>query len=316
MGQRVLYFLLLPLKVMDKKISEKIKTLVADNKLEEALDLIIGVEQGKGQERYNTLLLLKGKLSMLEEQELAGLLDFEELAQQKLRIAHALLKMANDGYPSAPAKHTGTGEIPPAPSSPIFKYLLMGAFAVIALLAVLYVADRSKNKPPKELTQEQVDPVKEKPREIPPQAQRSHSEEKLPAKTADLPAPAQKGKTVRLLGFPDLDRPFNFGDIRYTFKEVEIEQYQSGASPKLKLTLKMNLKCRNNLGVCNRETVRILVDGKPIAPTGRPTGKKWMESGSSTQEKLSFIFDKGAKQYRIKLEKNRSNWTRGFKILE
>ena len=114
---------------MEKNISVKVKALIADNKLEEALDILIGVEQNKGRERYNTLILLKGKLEMLEEQELADLLEFEDLAREKRRIAHTILNMTDDMSEAASiegsnvTKRAKSQKAVSGTHAPVFKYL-------------------------------------------------------------------------------------------------------------------------------------------------------------------------------------------------
>ncbi|HHM21054.1 MAG TPA: hypothetical protein ENJ20_03425 [Bacteroidetes bacterium] len=299
---------------MKKEISQKIKTLVSDNRLEEALDVLIGVEKDKNRERYNTLILLKGKLEMLEEQELAGLLDFDELARQKLRIAHALLEMTDSKTPSIPA------ETPmPRHRAPVYKYLL---FAVLALGLVWVVV-------PKPETPKDNSPQKKDQKTTPPKQQpiapienhNPHTPQTTPDnKTAEKPTrkdnqpptlPTNKTQRVLLKQFPPLNRPFNFGDIRYTFQNARIEKMPDG---RLKMTLKINLLCRNNLGTCDREKIRIIADGKPFAPVRQLSTAKNMENKTTITDELIFALPANASAYRIQLSKYRSDWTRGFAI--
>ncbi len=293
---------------MNKELSDQIRDLVGENQLEEALDLLIEREQSAGQERVNTLLILRGKLSMLEEQELAGTLDMEELMQQKARIAHALLKMTED-EPDAPAeagppvgtKHIEIRKTVPAStsagSSPVVKYLLIGVLLIAGVAAGISIVRffGSDGEKDRDLSGEKTEqPKTENP------------------ETSDV-----RPEEVHLLDFPNLNIPFNFSDIRYTFQEANLEKYSDGSAAEpatFKLTLKMNLECRSNLGICYRETFRILVDGQPVEPAERQNYAGWIEHNASATDVLIFILDAGAREFSVELEKNKSFWRRSMPV--
>ncbi len=284
---------------MDKNISKKVKTLVAENELEEALDLMISAEEKSGQDRYHTLLLLRGRLSMLKEQELAGTLDFEEVMQQKAKIAHSLLRMTEGKTPEVKLPPIEPAQqVKPASSSIVSKYLLTGALIAAVAVAVFFILkpwDKNAEPQPREqITQKDETPEKEESK------------------------PRESNDQVRLLDFPMLGQPFNFSDIRYTFREARLEKYSDGNASEpamLKLTISMELICRSNMGICYREEIRILADGKPVAPAERENLAGWLEHNSSAVDVQTFIFAAGAKEYQLKLEKNKSTWRRTFKIL-
>lgn len=287
-------------------MSEKVKKLISENELEAALDLLIGAGDQLGEERLHTLIVLKNRLSALEEQELAGILDFEEIMQQKAKIAHALLKITEGKKPDSSLVSPPPAQVEtPAPerkssaqAAPKSRYLLAGALTIAAIVAIFFVMKSfGENHPadPGQETTRQNDPPENK-------------------KTD----PAESAGQVRLLNFPKLDQPFNFSDIQYTFREASLEKYSDGSASQpatLKLTLKLDLRCRSNLGVCYREEMRVLVDGTPVAPAERENLAGWMEHNSSARDVLTFIFDAGANEYHVQLEKDKSFWKRGFKIL-
>lgn len=294
---------------MNNELSEQIRNLVGENQLEQALDLLIEKEESTGQERVHTLLILRGKLSMLEEQELAGALDMEELMQQKAKIAFALLKMTEDEPDTGAEIHlpdsggtTRTKHIEirktvpataPTKGSPIQKYLLTAGVAIAVIAAILLFKDKDQGS------------------SIPADTM----DETTETRAKNPNSPQTDPEEVRLLDFPNLNNPFNFSDIRYTFQEVNLEKYSDGSATEpatVKLTLKMNLECRSNLGICYREAFRILVDGQPVEPTERQNYAGWIEHNASATDVLVFILDAGGREFSVELEKNKSFWRRGF----
>ena len=280
--------------LMDKNISNQIKKLVADNRLEEALDRLINYEQDKGRERYNTLILLKGKLEMLEEQELADLLEFDDLEREKRKIAHAVLKMTDDdGRPTfepSPTKEVEirkTVTVPEKTSGVYGKYLILLVIVAGIVMGIFFMMSRFPSGNDNQVQNEKQE-------------------------TRDVPPPNNSSGQLRLLDFPNIDRPFNFGDIQYHIKDVKVEKY---SDTEIKLTLKIDLTCKSNLGMCYREEVRIVVDDNPIAPKERKAWEGYLEHNASTKEELVFVFPTGEK-YKVLLEKNSSTWERAFKILQ
>lgn len=179
---------------MNQQTINQIRTYISDNELEKALNLLIGIEQSKGRERSNTLVLLKGKLDMLEEQEMAGLLDFDELARQKGKIAHSILRMTEgeeSGHVSdaeMPTKHVEFRKTAPATNSPsIFKYLFFGLLGLGAMAAVFFMMRPSSETQPDQAEKETTEVP------VPP------AEENDPTETTEVPAeqpdkPSDEGK--------------------------------------------------------------------------------------------------------------------------
>ncbi|HFA52071.1 MAG TPA: hypothetical protein ENJ95_23895 [Bacteroidetes bacterium] len=319
---------------MDKKIAEKVEALVADNQLEEALDLLIEAEQNKGQERYDTLLLLKGKLAMLDEQELSGMLDFDELARQKMRISHALLKITDDEAPARPAikptpqKHfeiQKTAPAPPSSTAPVFKYILM-AFLAIAAAAAIYnwqkptaieqLPTDQSHKEIKNTDKQTADEQPTKPKDRTPEST-IKKEEKPEEKTPPPTIPSTDDDPVRLNGFPKAGKTYSLGDTKFVINDIVARRLQkngAAAPAKLELSFKLELSCRTNLGQCTRPNVHLLMDDKVIEPLKHNRTKTWMAPGTSVVEELTFVFNVNNPACRIKLEKNNSPWVRAFRI--
>lgn len=334
---------------MNEKIHQ-VKEMISNNELEEALNLLIEIEENQEKERYHTLLLLKGKLAMLKEQELSGMIGFDEVSEQKLRISHSLLKMTDDEI-----EQQQRGGYQPQPSPPfreketsIMPYVMGGIVVGMgALLFFLLREPKVENPPTEPVPKEEIiknEPTPEKkittPKQVTPTRQverketptRTVEKKETPPAVINQPrvqtetkptpppsAPPKKAEPtpppepqVRLYQFPNLNRAFNFGDLKYTFTAANLDK--SGSQ--LNLRLKYDIKCRNNLGVCNRETTEILVDDQPIKPSKQRNPKKWMDSGTSTQEELVFTFPSNAQNYKIRMNKNGSTWVRGFKVLQ
>lgn len=329
---------------MDKDTSLKIKNLIADNKLEEALDVLIGIEQSKGRERYNTLILLKGKLEMLEEQELADLLDFDDLAREKGKIAHSILKMTDDtGIPEpnvqpVPIKHVEVQKnVPPvSSSSPIFKYSVFGVLGMVILFFVYKMAfsetpvnpiqepteqptvthNEQPKEPAKPTQDRQQIPKTDQPKKVveQPKTQPQKEVEQPKEVAEELSPPPPKQTDVRLSGFPNVGTTFSLGDTKFVFKEARVKRL--GNDGKLELACKIAFTCRTNFDTCTRPNILLLVDDNPIAPSAHNRAHDWMDSGATLEEELTFIFDARASNYRIQLEKHNSPWVRGFKILQ
>lgn len=288
---------------MDTNLLKQVKALIANNDLEEALDLLINKGYMEGLERHNTLLLLRSRMTMLKEQELAGILDFDEIAKQKARIAHALLEICKEGSsaevppPVVPRQEESpkqvTNTVKPAWS--IRKNYLIGAVAFIAVLALMYLVKNSVRKPDGSTVQ--------------------HSQTEG-SQTSDMPSqnPDYDTAVLHLEDFPLLKRQLNFSDMRYTFTDVSVQKVTAYSS-QYKLTLKFDFECRSNLGKCHREAIRILVDGKPVAPFHRVSQTDVIRKNVMSHDELTFLIDAGAKEYGIKLSKNGSDWYRNFEIL-
>lgn len=277
---------------MDKNLVSKIQTLIAESKLEEALDLFISTEQQKNQTRTNSLLLLKGKLAMLKEQELAGLLDIEELMQEKSKIAHSLLKLMT-AEPELTISPYPESAKPVAPGGSWKKFLLIGTLAVICLIAGAFLAKTFSRK---------ADKIKER----------------QPTETTDtrINTPTEAGPASEAdLKFPAMRQPFNVGDMEYRFKKVKLEKYadaSEGEPAKLGLTLAFDMICKSQLGICYREEMRVVVDGKPVAPTEQKHYANWVEHNASMDDEVLFVFDAGGSNYEIVLKRDNAVWRKTF----
>lgn len=295
---------------MNKALEAKVKELVADNKLAEALDTMINEEQHINQRKQNTLLLLKGKLAMLEEQQLAGMLDFEEVARQKAKIAHQVLDIADGSSldidiptpkpePSFVQSDKASSD---RPMAPWLKYLLLAILLFAAGMAGMFFSKSFEVKPAETTETQTTQPT-------------SNDE----TQQENQPSRPVADSEYKLVDFPKLNTAFNFSDLQYTFKRVTIEKYSDATadSPaKLKLTLKLEMICRSNLGNCYREEIRILAGEKPMAPDSRTNYAGWIAHNSTGEDEQGFIIEAGAKDYYIELSKDNSTWKRGFKIVK
>ncbi len=285
---------------MDKQTTERIKALIADNQLEEALSLMIGMEKWQGQERHNTLLLLKGKLAMIKEQEMAGLLDMDEVMQQKLKIAHSLLKMLdekpedfyNDTSPAA--KRVEVQKTAPTPSgNPMTKYLFIG----LGLVAVAFLLFKF-------LVQNPADDRENR------QADTQRSEQN---EVAENPATQPGDKPLKVLDFPDLKKPFNFLDFRLEFVWADAEWMSDQA---VRLKIRYYLTCKSNLGICYRAAIRIYADGRPIAPASQSNLDGWIEHEATATDDVTFELPADTEDFLIEFSRDHSSWKRPFKILK
>lgn len=288
---------------MENSSEAKVRDLVADFKLDEALDVLI--EQAKQQTRrkHNTLLVLKGKLAMVEEQRLAGILDAEEVGRQKAEIAHQILDIA-DGSPldhelpqAEPAQVLvqKTVNVPSSSgSSAWIKYMVVGAFLVIALLAGVFVSRKwggeNETRP--------AEPTKET---------KAQSDGNQPT----APSPATDGP-VKLLDFPNIKNPFTFLDFVVEFAWANAERI---SDTEVRLKLRAYLSCKSNLGNCYRVNMLVYADGKPIAPESESELAGWFENGSTTSNDLSFVLPVTAKEFMLELSRDKSTRKRPFKMV-
>ncbi|MBI5917338.1 MAG: hypothetical protein HY842_18375 [Bacteroidetes bacterium] len=288
---------------MDKNAASKVRELIADNKLEEALDVLINNEQHQSQERNNTLLLLKGKLAMLEEQEIAGLLDFEELARQRANISHQILKLT-DG---SPPDFEGTIENPepvliqktiqaPAIAVPWVKYLLVATLLLVVVVAGITLAKSFGEK--KSTTAHEPQPGQ------PGTEQPTHADEGQPNSPSSGP--------VKVLDFPNLQQPFNFLDFGFEFRWAEAEWISDS---EIRLKIRCYITCKSNLGICYRAAMHIYADGKPIAPAEQSNAAGWVEHNAIITDDINFLLPAHAKEFQIELARDHSTWRRPFKIL-
>lgn len=276
--------------IMSQNHSNKIRDLIADNQLEEALDVLIGVEQNKGQQRYHTLVLLKGKLDMLEEQEMAGMLDFDELSRQKMRIAHSILKMSEDENWSEPVagggkqinvqKNAGSGNT-------IFKYLFFGVLGLAAVAGIFYMmqpaVELPSNDPPAEEVVTETDPPKEQDTTPNPQTPEPPAKEDKPTLQIDPKLVPQNKIT--------------------TLNKDQLQQINSDQLNKVIKANDLNKKV-TNIPTIAVEDDPVLLSGFPNAGQTYPLGdtkfvltdivtKRLPASGTAAPERLELRFKLG-----------------------
>lgn len=290
---------------MENSTEAKVKDLVTDFKLDEALDLLIAQAQSQNQRKQNTLLVLKGKLAMLEEQGLAGILELDELARQKAAIAHQILDIA-DGSPldhelpqPNPEQLTvqKTVNVPTAPGGGMGKYLIMGSLLLAAvLLGVLIAKSCGNNDNPTTPNQQE---------EHPKQPNIAETIEK----NSGQPSP---GSPIKVLYFPSLQLPFPFLDSSIDFRWAEAEWI---SDTEIKLKIRYYLTCKNNLGICYRSNIRLYVDSRPIAPTEQSNLVGWVAQDATITDDISFVFPADTKIFEIELSRDKSTWRRPFQVL-
>ncbi|MCU0347867.1 MAG: hypothetical protein MUC59_13085 [Saprospiraceae bacterium] len=295
---------------MGNNMEEKVKELVSDFKLDEALDVLIAQAQTQNQRKQNTLLVLKGKLALLEEQRLAGMLDADDIARQKAAIAHQILDIA-DG---SPLDHELPQPVPeqvlvqktvsvPASNGGMGKYLLIGGLLVVAVLAGVFFARNRGNEPGMQ------EPAQTERTTVPASPTEPISEE-----TTTGPAqPSSPAGDELAVDFPNYRKKFNFLDFQYNFQEVTATQY---SDTELRLIIKYILTCRNNAGSCYRAIPRILVDGNPIGPTHQKDLLGYYSSNTTIEDELTFVLPANGKEYLFELSRDGSTWKRAFKILK
>lgn len=78
---------------MTKADIQNIKKLISENKLEKAIQQLLGLLEGE--DELNEVILLSGRLNDLSRKERLGLLPFEQIATQKNTITYSLLAFVN-----------------------------------------------------------------------------------------------------------------------------------------------------------------------------------------------------------------------------
>ncbi|MBK9017041.1 MAG: hypothetical protein IPM82_24940 [Saprospiraceae bacterium] len=293
---------------MENNVEAKVKELVTDFKLEEALDILIAQAQTQTQRKQNALLVLKGKLALLEEQSLACMLDPGDVARQKAGIAHQILDIA-DGSPldheiPTPSQSTRpeqvlvqkTVSIPATGGASWVKYLLIAALLVVAVVAGIFISKSFGEK--KSGTANEPKPVQP-------------SQEQTTDVTNDHTT-SPSGGPLRVLDFPNLQQPFNFLDFGYEFRWADAEWISDS---EIRLKMRCYITCKSNLGICYRATVQIYADGKPIAPAEQSNTAGWVEHNATITDDISFVLPADAKEFHIELSRDKSTWKRPFKIL-
>ncbi|MBK8562987.1 MAG: hypothetical protein IPN76_06455 [Saprospiraceae bacterium] len=293
---------------MENNTEDKVKDLVTDFKLDEALDLLIAQAQNQNQRKQNTLLVLKGKLAMLEEQGLAGMLAADELARQKAAIAHQILDIA-DGSPldhelpqPKPEQVTVQKTVSvPTEAGCMGKNLIIGSLLLAAVLLGVFIAKNTGEDSTQQT--EQTKPVEG-------EKQPGEAEIPQPADNEAQPSTPTEGQLL-VHDFPNFRKKFNFLDFQYEFTEVTAEHY---SDTEIQLEITYDLLCRNNSGICYRAIPRIYVNDSPIGPTDQLNTASWIEKGAKITDKLIFVLP-AAQSYLLELSRDGSNWKRGFRVL-
>ncbi|PSR11600.1 MAG: hypothetical protein DA408_18615 [Bacteroidetes bacterium] len=288
---------------MDNNVEARVKELVGNFKLEQALDVLIAEAQQQTQRKQHTLLVLKGKLALLAEQDMMGTVDADDVAKEKAKIAHHILVIAggstlDEEEPAADPKTAGvTGK-----GSPTGRYLLLGGLLVAVLVAGFFMVRRVGK-----LADRAAKSQQEQPRDAP-----TADAARLDNQTANKPQPATSSGQLRVQDFPNLRKKFNFQDFQFEFRDVTATLISDS---EIQLKMSYALTCRNNAGICYRATIRIYADGNPIAPSNQTNLAGWLEHNSAIKDELTFVLDASAQDFQLELSRDHSTWKRAFKIL-
>jgi Effector-associated domain 11/CHAT domain len=108
------------LKISMENIKNLITNLVANAKLDQALDEFIKWASVNDKDLNNQLILTKGRLSSLKRQENLGLLGFSDASRDRAQIANAILEMTNLIGMSTPMADTKSSpSIPKQPTTTV-----------------------------------------------------------------------------------------------------------------------------------------------------------------------------------------------------
>lgn len=294
---------------MENNVEARVKELVTDFKLEEALDVLIAQAQTQNQRKQNALLVLKGKLALLEEQNLSGMLDPSDLARQKAAIAHQILDIA-DGSPldheiptpgtTRPEKVLVQKTVTASGGTSWMKYLLLAALLLASVLVGIFIAKSGSEKAKPDSTAQRSEP----------NPSQSPVTDNKPVRDSS-PSVPNSGE-LKILDFPNYRKKFNFLDFQFDFRDVKAEPISDS---EIKLTLKYYLTCKSNLGICYRATVRLYADGNPIAPAEQSNLAGWLEHNATITDDIDFVLPADTKTFEIELSRDKSTWKRPFKIL-
>ena len=287
---------------MDKNVEARVKELVGDFKLEQALDVLIAEAQQQTQRKQHTLLLLKGKLAMLAEQDMMGTVDADDVAREKARIAHHILVIAGGSTldEEEPATTPKTADAT-SNSSPTGRYLLLGGLLVAVLVAGFFMIRRAGK-----LADRAAKSQQEQPRDAPTAAAAGLDN------PTDNSGKASASGQLRVQDFPNLRKKFNFQDFQFEFRDVTATMISDS---EIQLKMSYGLTCRNNAGICYRSTIRIYADGNPIAPSNQTNLDGWLAHNSTIKDELTFVLDASARDFHLELSRDHSTWKRAFKIL-
>ncbi|MBK8704947.1 MAG: hypothetical protein IPN33_16140 [Saprospiraceae bacterium] len=274
---------------MDNNITARVQELVADFKLEKALELLIAQAQSQNQRKQNALLVLKGKLALLEEQNLAGILDHNEVARQKAAIAHQILDIADgssldEELPKV--QNSGQNAVDTTADNRKRMIIIVASFALVILAYFLIQKTDDSLKD----NESAIENNQEQSEQIP-------NEEDKPSTNNPSDGP------LKVLNFPKLKQPFNFLDFGLEFAWAEAEWY---SDTEIRLKIRYYMTCKSNLGVCNRPTLRIYADGKPISRLEQTNTSIAIDNKSTATDDVSFVLPATAKDFHIEFSRDHS----------
>lgn len=111
---------------------------------------------------------------------------------------------------------------------------------------------------------------------------------------------------------PSLKLPFNFLDFTVEFAWVNAEWI---SDTEIRLKMRYYLTCKNNLGICYREKIRLYVDSRPLAPESQSELAGWVAQDATVTNDVSFVFPADTKVFEIELARDKSTWRRPFGVL-
>lgn len=272
----------------------QVRELVADFKLNEALELLITQAQSQNQRKQNALLVLKGKLALLDEQNLAGMLEHDEVLRQKAAIAHQILDIA-DGSSLDEAL---PGVKPPADTAAGDRKRLLFVVASLALVVLAYFLIRwvdnrlAGNETPANPAQEQS--------------------EQQPAEDVNPSTNNPSGAPLKVLDFPNLKKPFNFLDFGIEFARADAEWISDS---EIKLNIRYAMTCKSNFGVCYRAILLVYANGQAISPIEQSNLAGWLDMKDTATNDVTFILPANTSDFMIEFSRDHSTWKRPFKIL-
>lgn len=283
---------------MEDRNLAQVRELVADFKLDEALDVLIAQAQTQNQRKQNALLVLKGKLALLEEQSLAGILEHSEVARQKAAIAHQILDIADGSSLDVElpkAQHSGQNTAD-TPVDNRKRMIIIAASFALVILAYFFIQKTDNSLKDNESAIE-------------------NNQEQSEQNTADEDNPSTNNPSdapLKLLNFPTLKQPFNFLDFGLEFAWANAEWY---SDTEISLKIRYYMNCKSNLGVCNRPTLLIYADGKPISRLEQTNTSIAIDNKSTATDDVNFVLPATAKDFHIEFSRDHSTWKRPFKIL-
>ncbi len=92
-------------------MKDKVKSLIGENKLKEAIDLLLS--HYKGSDNENVVLIIKSKLVELNKKENIGVIDNDQSNLERNKIRHSILNIVDEEILSKEKQDTEAKEISP-----------------------------------------------------------------------------------------------------------------------------------------------------------------------------------------------------------